>query len=120
MTASSHVRPHSPRAGVFHVVHEDITSEESAQNVFSEAVERFGRVDALVNNAGIMDNFASVAELDMALFDRVMAVNLRAPVFLSKLATRHFLAKGKEGLSAGNIVNIGSQSSFRGGAAGEY
>lgn len=101
-------------------LHADVASEEKTQHVFSEAIDRFGHVDALVNNAGIMDRFAAVGDLDMELFDRVMAINVRAPAFLSNLAVQHFLEKkGEEGRSAGNIVNIGSQSSFRGGAAGK-
>lgn len=95
----------------------DVTSESSAQNIFSQTIEKFGGVDALVNNAGVMDNFTPVGDVDMVEFERVMAINVKGPTILSKLAINAFLAKETP---SGNIINIGSMSSFRGATAGMY
>ncbi|KAK2760868.1 hypothetical protein FQN54_002108 [Arachnomyces sp. PD_36] len=93
----------------------DVTCESSAQDIFTRTTEKFGGVDVLVNNAGIMDTFKPVGEIDMVEFERVMSINVKGPAILSKLAVNAFLAKETP---SGNIVNIGSQSSFRGGIAG--
>ena len=54
----------------------DVTQESSVSQAFAEAESRFGRVDILVNNAGITSS-TKLAELTVAEFDRVMAINLR-------------------------------------------
>lgn len=95
----------------------DVTSESSAQDIFSRTIEKFGGVDALVNNAGIMDTFTPVGDVDMTEFERVMSINVKGPTILSKLAINAFLAKETP---SGNIINIGSLSSFRGATAGMY
>jgi len=65
--------------------------------------ERFGRVDVLVNNAGMSPLYASLPEVSEELFDKVIAVNLRGPFRLSSLvATR--MAEGE----GGSIINVSS------------
>lgn len=93
----------------------DVTCESSAQNVFSQTIEKFGGVDALINNAGIMDTFKPVGDVDMVEFERVMSINVKGPTIMSKLAINAFLAKETP---SGSIINVGSQSSFRGAVAG--
>lgn len=93
----------------------DVTSEESAESIFKQTIEKFGGVDALINNAGIMDTFKPVGDIDMLEFERIMSINVKGPTILSKLAINAFLAKETP---SGNIINVGSQSSFRGGTAG--
>ncbi|HET9109034.1 MAG TPA: SDR family oxidoreductase [Steroidobacteraceae bacterium] len=72
---------------------------------------RFGRVHTLVNNAGIAIASAleSAPEEWLQAWDTTMAVNLRAPAILSKLAIEHFRAHG-----GGRIINISSRAAFRG------
>ena len=65
--------------------------------------ERFGRVDVLVNNAGMSPLYASLPEVSEELFDKVIAVNLRGPFRLSSLvATRMVEGEG------GSIINVSS------------
>ncbi|MFM7071670.1 MAG: SDR family NAD(P)-dependent oxidoreductase [Planctomycetota bacterium] len=70
-------------------------------------------VDLLANVAGIMDGFLPPAEVDDATWERVLAVNLTAPMRLTRAVLPLMLAKG-----SGAIVNVSSESSFRASAAG--
>ncbi|SDP90517.1 NAD(P)-dependent dehydrogenase, short-chain alcohol dehydrogenase family [Actinopolyspora xinjiangensis] len=91
----------------------DLSERTVADEVVSTAVERFGGLDVLVNNAGIMDSFAAVADLTDAEWDRVLRVNLSAPFLLTRAALPHMLDKGR-----GVVVNTASEASLRGSAAG--
>lgn len=70
------------------------------------AVDRFGRIDILCNNAGMAGPIAPTAECDDTAFDRVVAVNLRGVFLGMKHAIPHILAVG-----GGAIVNISSIAS---------
>jgi NAD(P)-dependent dehydrogenase (short-subunit alcohol dehydrogenase family) len=89
----------------------DLSQPEECAALWNKVVAHFGRVDTLVNNAGI----AISSALDSATgdwldaWDTTMAVNLRAPSVLSRLAIEHFLQKG-----GGRIINISSRAAFRG------
>ncbi|KAI9706749.1 MAG: hypothetical protein M1820_004719 [Bogoriella megaspora] len=93
----------------------DITSSDSIQKLFDEAISKFGRVDALVNNAGIMDHFEPAGDTPQELWDRVLAVNLTAPFMLTKAAINHLLSRENP---KGAIVNVGSIGGTQGGRAG--
>ncbi|RAL14303.1 SDR family NAD(P)-dependent oxidoreductase [Aspergillus homomorphus CBS 101889] len=93
----------------------DITSACDAQTLFKGIVNRFQKLDILINNAGIMDRFDPVGELDETLWNRVIAVNLTAPYLLSKLAVQNMLARD---VVDGRIVNIVSLAGKAGFAAG--
>jgi 3-oxoacyl-[acyl-carrier protein] reductase len=89
----------------------DLSKPEDCVALWNQVLGRFGRLDTLVNNAGI----AISSPLDGATgawlegWDTTMAVNLRAPSILSKLAIGHFLERG-----GGRIINISSRAAFRG------
>jgi NAD(P)-dependent dehydrogenase (short-subunit alcohol dehydrogenase family) len=85
----------------------DLTSEESMQSAFGFVIERFGRLDILINNAGI-DVTCPVEDLEVEDWDRVLDVNLRAPFVLSRLAFAHMRESG-----GGQIVNIVSTAAKR-------
>jgi len=72
-----------------------------------------GVLDVLVNNAGIMDKFQSVAEVDDATWDRVFAVNVVSVMKLTRAAMPLLVKSGK-----GAIVNVSSEAGLRGTAAG--
>jgi hypothetical protein len=95
----------------------DITSSESAEAMFEQIIQKFGKLDVLVNNAGIMDRFDPVGDLDKDLWDKVIAVNLTAPYLLTKLAVRHFLARAATDASIVNVGSLSSQGGFYAGKA---
>jgi len=88
----------------------DISTEDGARAVV-EAAD--GRVDALANVAGIMDGFLPAAEVDDATWERVMAVNVTAPMRLVRLVLPLMQEAG-----GGAIVNISSEAGLRGSSAG--
>jgi NAD(P)-dependent dehydrogenase (short-subunit alcohol dehydrogenase family) len=87
--------------GVAHIA-ADLGDASSIATAVEGTVERFGGIDVLVNNAGIMFE-RTVAEIRPAEWDLMMAVNLRAPLFLAQAALPHFRRRG-----GGSIINIGS------------
>jgi NAD(P)-dependent dehydrogenase (short-subunit alcohol dehydrogenase family) len=89
----------------------DVSDETSVARLVARTVERFGQIDVLVNNAAL---FAPLREtkctaIDVALWDRVMAINLRGPFLMVKHVVPHMIARGY-----GKIINIGSGSAYRG------
>ncbi len=68
-------------------IHCDVASEEQVKAMMLEVEKEFGQLDALVNNAGIADPFVgALQDMDMAVFDRTLAVNLRGPLLCAKYA----------------------------------
>ncbi|WP_019057946.1 SDR family NAD(P)-dependent oxidoreductase [Streptomyces prunicolor] len=91
----------------------DLSEQAVVDEVAATAVERFGGVDVLVNNAGIMDRMSAVADVADAEWDRVIRVNLTAPFLLTRAVLPHMLTAGR-----GAIVNTASEAGLRGSAAG--
>jgi 2-deoxy-D-gluconate 3-dehydrogenase len=84
-------------------VHCDVSDEQSVQRMVKGAVECFGGVDVLVNNAGIYPMVA-LAEIDAVTFRRVLDVNLTGLFLCTKAVSAQMIAQGKEG----RIVNVTS------------
>jgi NAD(P)-dependent dehydrogenase (short-subunit alcohol dehydrogenase family) len=85
-------------------VRADVSDEADAKAMVDHAVERFGRVDALYNNAGVMpERDHSVIDTDVATWDRVMAINVRGVFLACKYAIPRMVEQG-----SGSVINISS------------
>jgi glucose 1-dehydrogenase len=84
-------------------VEADVSKVEDLQRLIESAVNAFGRLDIMVNNAGI-ETRSSVLETTEAQFDKVMAVNLKSAFFGTQLAAKQMIAQG----GGGRIINITS------------
>ncbi|MDW4910926.1 SDR family oxidoreductase [Streptomyces sp. ADMS] len=91
----------------------DLSDRQVVAEVVGRAVGDFGRVDVLVNNAGIMDRMSALGETDDAEWERVIRINLTAPFLLTRAVLPHMLAAGR-----GSIVFTASEAGLRGSAAG--
>ncbi|MBT2523320.1 SDR family NAD(P)-dependent oxidoreductase [Arthrobacter sp. ISL-28] len=83
-----------------HVGHWDDVGQLAEQSY-----DRFGKVDVLVNNAGMSPHYSSLGEISEELYDKVFAVNLKGPFRLSALIGERMMAAG-----GGSIINISSAS----------
>jgi NAD(P)-dependent dehydrogenase (short-subunit alcohol dehydrogenase family) len=90
----------------------DIADEAQVQRYVDEGVARFGRIDAHHLNAGIFGSFAGLPDMDVADFDRVLAVNVRGQFLGLRAAFRHY----REQRSTGAIVVTASIASLTGSA----
>jgi len=98
--------------GSFACVQGDISIHRDRQRCIETAVNTYGRIDVLVNNAGVapLDRM-DLLEMSEGSFDRVIAINLKAAMFLTQLAAKQMIAQEAVGHKKGTIINIGSISS---------
>jgi NAD(P)-dependent dehydrogenase (short-subunit alcohol dehydrogenase family) len=82
----------------------DISKEEDARRISEAAVERFGGIDILVNNAADFTTF-SVEDAEVANWQKVLGVNVIGTALVAKFAIPHMKKRGK-----GSIVNLSSMS----------
>src|SRR5467141_1251847 len=89
----------------------DVSDETSVKALVAASIERFGKIDVLVNNAALFAPLQETkcTEIDGELWDKVMAVNLRGPFLMVKHVAPHMIAQGY-----GKIINIGSGTALRG------
>ena len=92
----------------------DISKEETNDGMIDFAIKEFGHFDILISNAGLMDNFAPVDELDSALMKRLMEVDVYGPAYATRKAARVFM----ETKVKGSIVTIASIAGICGGKSG--
>lgn len=90
-------------------VRTDVADVEQVQASVAAVVAEFGRVDALVNSAGLTDR-GTLLDTSPELFDRHIAINLRGPFFLMQAAVRDMVGRK----APGSIVNIISSSELGG------
>ena len=94
----------------------DISKEETVTEAIELAVKEFGRLDIMVNNAGIMDDMSPIGDVVNEKIEQVFAVNVYAPMYAMRKAVQVFLAQG----GGGNIINIASLGAMRTCAGAVY
>ena len=115
--AAEEVKAEIEKAGSkAHIVQADISVREDRQKLVDETIKAFGRIDLLVNNAGVApDVRADVLEATEESFDRLININLKGPYFLTQLVCRTMvsqLATRNSQLPAPKIINITSISAY--------
>ena len=96
------------------VVQGDIAIAEDRERLVAETVAQFGRIDVLVNNAGVAPKVrADLLDAGEESFDRLYAINLKGPYFLTQRVAKQMLTQSPdEGAFRGRIVNITSISVY--------
>ncbi len=91
-------------------LHVDLARTDDIPDIIDQTLREFGKIDVLVNNAGIIRRNDAI-DFSVQDWDDVMDVNLRTTFFLSQAVARQFIAQG----SGGKIINIASMLSYQGG-----
>jgi NAD(P)-dependent dehydrogenase (short-subunit alcohol dehydrogenase family) len=81
----------------------DVSLEEPVKEMVAWVVEKFGRIDALFNNAGVMTRASPIAELDVKKWDYTLAVNLRGPFLVTRAVVPVMIRQ-----KGGSIINLSS------------
>ncbi len=100
-----------------HIVQADISNAQDRQKLVDETLKTFGRIDVLVNNAGVAPNVrADVLDATEESFDRLININLKGPYFLTQLVCRTLISQqGPSPKAQGpgpKIINITSISAY--------
>lgn len=90
-----------------------VREKDDVETAVQRAIEKFGRVDILLNTAGVLDGYAKTLETDEALWDRVMDTNVKGTYHVTNTVLAHML-KQKNGV----IVNMASIAGYVAGGGG--
>lgn len=94
----------------------DISLKDVNEAMIDLAVKEFGRLDVVINNAGIMDDMSPMADVTDEMYNKVMSVNLYGPMCAMRKAVQVFLEQG----NGGNIVNVVSVGAMKTCAGAVY
>ena len=94
-----------------HGLSTDVSDEASVKAAVATILDATGRIDVLVNNAAVFSSLPPVAfaDIEVALWDKVMAVNLRGPFLMVKHAAPAMIAR-----KSGKIINVSSGTAYKG------
>lgn len=89
----------------------DVSDESAVKALVENTIARFSQIDILVNNAALYSRLPPVActDIDLALWDQVMAVNVRGPFLMVKHVAPHMIGRKR-----GKIINIASGTAYKG------
>ncbi len=107
-SAAVEVRGMGRRAAV---VQQDVGDLDTVAYGFDKAAAELGKIDILVNNAGVAD-LVPFDEVDAAMLERTLRINVMGPFLLSQAAAKHMISRG----AGGRIINISSTNAFVGEA----
>ncbi|RVU53946.1 SDR family NAD(P)-dependent oxidoreductase [Anaerosphaera multitolerans] len=91
----------------------DVSKDEDIKEVVATTLEKYGRIDVLVNNAGILDKLKSADDVDDELWNRILDVNVTAVMKLIREVIPHMKDQ-----NSGNIINTSSVGGLFGGRGG--
>lgn len=93
----------------------DVSRREDNEKMIELAVQNFGKLDVLVNNAGVMDDMAAIGDVQDEKYEQVMKVNVYGPMCAMRKAISVFKEQGY-----GNIINVASVGGMRTAAGAVY
>lgn len=106
----------------YHYVQGSIDSKEDRENLLKETVEKYGRVDLLVNNAGVAPlERKDLLEMEEESFDRLIGINTKGTMFITQIVAKQMISQEKLFEKTGTVINISSCSSVVSSTSrGEY
>jgi 3-oxoacyl-[acyl-carrier protein] reductase len=102
------LRQAAEETGAFPIV-ADVSQQEDVNRTYEIFLNQFGRLDGLINNAGIGAGFSPITEINMEVFKQVYAVNVYGAAMMTKAAANIFREQ-----KYGNIINIASSAANKG------
>lgn len=92
----------------------DVSNKDDVEAMIDYTVSEFGKMDIIINNAGILDNLLPIAEMSDDMWDRIMKINLNSVMYACRKAVQYFLKENREG----TIINTASLSGLCAGRGG--